>query len=137
MPIAAGRQVLRIAAENLRGRTSFAVETTLAGHNYLRMMRNARAQGYSVILVYLGTGDVNINLVRISHRVLIGGHDVPEPDVRRRYTRSLRNLPEAISRADHAILLDNSTDEGYRLVAVMGKDQKEWFHPIPSWVPQL
>ncbi|HET6181070.1 MAG TPA: hypothetical protein VFE61_29395 [Candidatus Sulfotelmatobacter sp.] len=64
------------------------METTLAGKNYLRMMLDARVRGYEVVLVYIGTESVEINLARIKNRVLAGGHDVPEVDVRRRYERS-------------------------------------------------
>jgi hypothetical protein len=31
------------------------------------------------------------------------------------------------------ILFDNSTEEGYRLVAVLGSSEKLWFEPIPAW----
>ena len=53
---------------------------------------------------------------------MAGGHDVPESDVWRRYQRSLENLPLAIERADDSILFDNSTSDGYRLVAILGFD---------------
>ena|SRR5271165_4663541 len=72
------------------------------------------------IRAYIGTESVEINLARIKNRVLAGGHNVPEPDVRRRYKRSFANLLAACQRADHIILFDNSTEEGYRLVAVLG-----------------
>jgi predicted ABC-type ATPase len=52
--------------------------------------------GYQVVLIYIGTESVEINLASIARRVLAGGHNVPEADVRRRYTTSFRNLPEAI-----------------------------------------
>jgi predicted ABC-type ATPase len=48
-------------------------------------MRTARAKGFDVVLVYIGTEDVEINLARIAKRVQGGGHDVPEVDVRRRF----------------------------------------------------
>jgi predicted ABC-type ATPase len=59
--------------------------------------------------------------------------NVPEVDVRRRYLRSFQNLAAAISRADHTILFDNSTEEGYRLVAVLGPSGSQWFEPVPDW----
>jgi predicted ABC-type ATPase len=34
---------------------SFSVETTLSGKNYLEMMLDARARGFEVVLVYIGT----------------------------------------------------------------------------------
>jgi predicted ABC-type ATPase len=83
-PIAAARQVLASAKEHIGKHESFAVETALAGKHYLRMMADARIRGFEVVLVYIGTENVEINLARIRNRVLAGGHDVPESDVRRR-----------------------------------------------------
>jgi predicted ABC-type ATPase len=95
-PIAAARQVLASAKEHLGKHESFAVETTLAGKHYLQMMVDARICGFEVVLVYIGTENVEINLARIRNRVLVGGHNVPESDVRRRYQRSFENLPIGI-----------------------------------------
>ncbi len=132
-PIAAARQVLKSAAEHLKKSESFAIETTLSGRNYLQMMLDAKARGFEVRLVYIGTESVEINLARIRNRVLAGGHDVPENDVRRRYQRSLENLSIAIKRADDSILFDNSTSDGYRLVATLGSTGNRRFEPKPSW----
>lgn len=46
------------------------------------MMLDARTRGFEIILVYIGTENVETNLSRIADRVLAGGHDVPERDVR-------------------------------------------------------
>ena len=131
--ITAGRQALQIAKQLLHDQKSFAVETTLSGKNYLQMMLDARNLGFEVVLVYIGTETVEINLARIINRVLVGGHDVPESDVRRRYQRSLKNAPIAISRADHVILFDNSTEQGYQLVGVIDQEQTEWLESLPKW----
>jgi predicted ABC-type ATPase len=133
-PVAAARQVLNSAEAHLKNAESFAVETTLAGKNYLQMMLDARNRGFEIVLVYIGTENVEINLGRIRNRVLAGGHDVPDEDVRRRYKRSFENLPIAITRADHAILFDNSTDDGYRLIAILGAAGNQWFEPKPPWL---
>jgi predicted ABC-type ATPase len=97
------------------------------------MMVDARIRGFEVVLVYIGTENVEINLARIRNRVLAGGHDVPESDVRRRYRRSFKSLLIAMERADHTILFDNSTEEGYRLIAVLGSTGSQWFEPVPDW----
>ena len=131
--IEAARQVLSSAKEHIQNRLSFALETTLSGKGYLQMMLDARKQGFEIVLVYIGTENVEINLARIRNRVLAGGHNVPEADARRRYKRSFANLSTAIQRADHTILFDNSTEEGYRLVAVLGPSGNHWFEPIPDW----
>jgi len=97
------------------------------------MMLDAHRRGFEIVLVYIGTDNVEINLVRIRNRVLAGGHDVPEADVRRRYQRSLANLSIAVKRADHTILFDNSTEEGYRLVAILSPIGSRWLPPRPAW----
>ena len=64
-------------------------------------------------------------LDRIRNRVLLGGHDAPEPDVRRRYARSLARLPAAIERSDEARLYDNGDpDRPHREVAVLTADTR-------------
>jgi predicted ABC-type ATPase len=137
LAIAAGREVLQRAARHLLERSSFAVETTLSGMPYLRMMQDARARGFEVDLIYIGTESVEINLERIRGRVALGGHDVPEEDVRRRYVRSLERLTPALDRADHAVLFDNSTDEGYRVVGLWQSPEMTWFGPRPEWTKAL
>jgi predicted ABC-type ATPase len=133
--IAAGKEVLRLAKEHLKRRESFAVETTLSGKNYLQMMQYAKGidRGFEVILIYIGTESVEINLARIAKRVLAGGHNVPEMDVRRRFLRSLQNLPAAVGLADRGILFDNSKDFGYQLVCLLGHELPQWFPPLPVW----
>ena len=79
--VAAARHVLIAAHEHIHKRDSFAVETTLSGQGYLRMMLDARARGFEIVLVYIGTENVELNLARIRDRVLAGGHHVPEVDV--------------------------------------------------------
>jgi len=131
--IAAGREVLLLAKKCLDRRESFTIETTLSGRNYLEMMTRARNLGFEVFLIYIGTESVNINLSRIRQRVLGGGHDVPENDVRRRYKRSLDHLPVALQRAAHTLLFDNSTQPAYQLIGVISPSVVQWFKPLPGW----
>jgi predicted ABC-type ATPase len=135
--LAAGREALSQAAKFLEAGRSFAVETTLSGHNYLQMMTEARERGFEVLLIYVGTNNSDINVARVANRVTLGGHDVPEVDIRRRYQRSLQNLPLGIARADHAILLDNSTESGYELVAHFNHGTAQWFEEAPLWAAAL
>jgi predicted ABC-type ATPase len=95
-PVASARHVLTAAGKHIAKGESFAVETTLSGRSYLRMMLAARKRSFEIVLVYIGTENLETNLARIKNRVLAGGHNVPEEDVRRRYTRSFENLPTAI-----------------------------------------
>jgi predicted ABC-type ATPase len=71
-------------------------------------MAAAKARQFEIYLIYVCLELVELNLARIQQRVAAGGHGIPEEDVRRRYRRSLQNLPSAIAQADIATLCDNS-----------------------------
>jgi predicted ABC-type ATPase len=135
--IDAGRAVLSMADELLTTGRSFVVETTLSGNTYTRMMQQAKNLGYSLVLLFVGTESVEINLVRVRNRVIKGGHDVPEEDQRRRYARSMRNMQVAFALADEATLYDNSTSPGYVLVAVKAAGVITLYEPLPAWAEFL
>jgi len=112
------------------------VETTLSGNTYLRMMKKAKELGYLVVLMYVGTTRVEINMQRVRFRVTRGGHDVPEEDQIRRYPRSLANAAKALAIADEAVILDNSGSR-YVKVAVKRATGIELFEPVPEWAVWL
>ena len=87
--IEAGKQVLRLAEELIERCQSFTVETTLSGGTYLKMATRAKEAGFNVVVFFVGTESVEINLERVKARVIKGGHDVPEEDQRRRFPRTL------------------------------------------------
>ena len=135
--IDAGRSVLEMAEGYLNSRSSFLIETTLSGNTYLRMMARAKELGYLVVLLYVGTSDVSINIQRVKIRVLKGGHDVPVEDQLRRYPRSFANLRKALELADEAIVFDNSTLKGHTKVAVKDANGFKIFEPVPEWAAFL
>jgi|GEM_PF-3115833 len=64
----------------------------------------------SIILYYLSTEDVTINIGRVKRRVLEGGHDIPESIIRSRYAQSHSYLKTKLSEFKEVYLIDNSTD---------------------------
>ena len=85
-------------------RTSFAFETTLSGRGHLKLLADAKRRGYTVVLYYLWMPEPAALPLRISHRVLAGGHDVPTVDVMRRYARSSANVREYAALADSTLV---------------------------------
>ncbi len=98
--IKAGKLTLERIAELISTRTSFGFETTLSGRGHLRLLADAKARGYLIALYYLWMPEPAALPLRISHRVLAGGHDVPTPDVLRRYVRSAANVKSYAALAD-------------------------------------
>lgn len=91
--VEAGKIVIRKIRETIQKKESFAIETTLSGGAYPKnYAEQAKAAGYKILMIYLYTEDVRINIKRISNRKKEGGHSVPSEAVRRRYDRSLANL---------------------------------------------
>lgn len=103
-PTAASSRAARVALDLTRGLiddgVSFSIETTLAGRTHLRTIAKARSAGFKVILLYFAALSPEVCLARIARRVAEGGHNVPEVDVRRRFVRSLQNLPVYAAQAD-------------------------------------
>ncbi|MBM4045788.1 MAG: Zeta toxin family protein [Planctomycetes bacterium] len=112
----AGRLVLEEVRRLARRRCDFALETTLAGKTYLRFLRALKGQGYSIHLFFLWLEDVEVALARIAKRVREGGHSVPEPVVRRRFDKGVRNLFQHYrSLVDSWAIFDNSADEPHMI----------------------
>ena len=132
--IGAGRMTIRRIRDALASGSSFGMETTLSGHLPIAVMDDAVARGYRVSLIFIGTESVETNLQRIRDRVLLGGHDVPEPDVRRRYARGLRNLHRAVDRANDVVLYDNSETSGFTIIAISNETELLAVRPPPAWV---
>jgi predicted ABC-type ATPase len=136
--IEGGRQAIKRARAYLENHESFAAETTLSGHTYLRMMAEAKQKGWQVNLIYVGIDNVETSIKRVAQRVAEGGHNVPEEDIRRRYARSLINLPVALQQADRALIFDNSTQVGHRQVLTIENGiitQKA--RELPEWIETL
>ncbi len=105
----AGRTMLNEVQSFAKQRVPFAFETTLSGRSYMGLLRRLKAQGYEVHLFFLWVKSVDLALSRVRERVLRGGHDVPEPVIRRRFDRSIRNfLLHYRQLADVWTLFDNS-----------------------------
>ena len=111
------------------------VETTLAGNTYLNLMRDVKQRGWAVDLIYIGIADPNLNVLRVSDRVNLGGHDVPRSDILRRYERSLNNLVKATKIVDRLSLYDNSTSAGHQLVATRDRERTViYMQELPGWI---
>ncbi len=99
------RQVDRMTS----ARRSFALETTLSGRSYRRMIPEWRTLGYRVVLYFLSLPTPDVAVERVAIRVKQGGHSIPEEVIRRRFKRGLRNFfLDYAHLADTSILFDSS-----------------------------
>lgn len=134
--VAAAREVIQKTREYLDNRESFAIETTLSSGSTLSTMQQAKAGGFTVRLLYVCVNTPERNIQRVRERVARGGHDVPEADVRRRYHRSLSNLPAALRLAHEAVVYDNS-DEPRKVLETQSGVIVWRAHNEPAWVTRV
>jgi predicted ABC-type ATPase len=88
----AGRTMLGEIRSFAARRVSFAFETTLSGRSHLTLLGKLKAEGYDIHFFFLWLKSVDLALSRVKERVSRGGHDVPEPVIRRRFDRSMQNF---------------------------------------------
>jgi predicted ABC-type ATPase len=133
----AGR-IVHSRLEQLRDeRADFAMETTLSGRALRRGVDRLLRAGYDVHLVYLWQPSPDLAVQRVRTRVLLGGHDVPEADIRRRIHRSVSNFEHVYRglvsywRVYDARL--SPGDRGPRLIARGGKDGALDVFDVRAW----
>lgn len=99
-------------------RIPFGLESTLAARSLAPRIRNLIENGYEFHLVFLWLPSADMAVARVADRVRMGGHDVPEPTIRRRYRAGLSNFFELY----HPIatswrMYDNSQPGRMKLIA--------------------
>lgn len=107
--VRAGRILLTRIRELTQAGIDFGFETTLAGRNHAKQLSRMKSLGYRIVLIFLWLPDANLAVNRVASRVLQGGHNIPEVDIRRRFDSGLRNffdLYQAL--ADDWLLFDAS-----------------------------
>ena len=110
--IKAGKIVIKKLQELLNRKKSFAVETTLAGKNHIKIIKKAKDLGYKTVLLYSYIENPLLCENRIKIRVLNGGHDIPKEDIIRRFYRSKENFWNIYKDlADEWTLVYNGTSE--------------------------
>ncbi len=142
--VRAARFALKILAETLGQKNgaakSFTVESTLAGRTHLKTLEIARKAGWPVHILYFAVKNPEIALARIARRVSVGGHDVPETDARRRFSRSIANLPEYLAACDFWRVYDNNAPQPVTIAegrqGCIAYRAEDW-SGLPEGLPEL
>ena len=123
----------RIRTMLMESGADFGMETVGSGDDKLEFISRAKDQGYTVDLLFVTTGDPDINVSRVMYRAMSGGHDVPEDKIRSRYARTMSRLGRYLELADEAVVIDNG---GEHPVVVFLKDGDGIGFPsvVPDWL---
>ena len=115
--MSAGRYMLLKIKYLFDRNQDFCIESTLATRSLLRMVREAKSNGYYVTLIYFWLNSPELAIARVKDRVAAGGHNTPEPIIRRRYKMGLEYFFDAyVPECDRWILADNS-DPPFTIIA--------------------
>jgi len=105
----AGRVMITEIHNHIRLGESFAFETTLSGRHYAQLIPQWQSSGYRVKLFFLKLLSPELAIARVRQRVRSGGHNVPEPVIRRRFAAGLHNFAALYKPiVDEWALYDNS-----------------------------
>lgn len=100
-----GVERLRAAIESGE---DYTFETTLGGSTIVGLLEQAAESEREVWVWYAGLSSPELHIRRVAARVRRGGHDIPEADIRRRYTSSQINLIRLMPRLTGLAVFDNS-----------------------------
>lgn len=107
--IEAGRIMLNKIDLLIKNKEDFAFETTLATKSYSNTIKKAKDSGYLITLVFFYLDSEELAIERVKARVIEGGHDIPEPVIRRRYVSGIHNLFNIyIPICDYWMIFNNS-----------------------------
>jgi predicted ABC-type ATPase len=131
--VAAGRLMLDRMNELVKRRESFIVETTCAGQSNLNFIRECKADGWTVGLMYFWLRSPEAAVRRVARRVREGGYHVPADVIERRYWSGLSNVRRHyLPLANFAIIRDN-TDGDRVLIAEKVNDGPLVIHDEQRW----
>lgn len=107
--IEAGRIMLTRIKHLLTENKTFAFETTLATRSYVGLIKEAKENGYKIILVYVWLKSIDLAKQRVKKRVDEGGHNIPTNVIERRYINGKNNFLNLYKEiVDDWFLIDNS-----------------------------
>jgi len=90
--IQAGRAMLDRMRYLADAGENFAFETTLASRSFAPWIAGLKKKGYIFHLTFLLLDNAGLAVSRVTERVRLGGHFVPEETIRRRFNAGLKNF---------------------------------------------
>ena len=134
----AGRIVNAAIRRHLEQREDFGFESTYSGRSRPRIVRAAASNGYAVRAVFIGTNGAEINIERVRQRVRSGtGHDVPLPEITRRWSAAQTNLSETAASLGAIDVLDNSHGVTRHVARITRGEITLPGTPTPEWARAL
>ena len=131
--VRAGRIMLSRIDELMDEGADFAFETTLSTKSYVSLIKEARALGYKITLVYFWLASPEEAMARVATRVSKGGHDIPQDVIKRRYYGGINNLFKLYQPICDYWLIVNNTNGKSEFIADGEYDFSEIIYNNDIW----
>ncbi len=96
----------------------------------------AKSLDYFIELHYVGVDSVEIAKERVKHRVLQGGHGIPEEDIEKRYIETFVQLNFILKECNLIAFYDNT--ESFRRFAICKNGKLVRIsHKVPEWFSKV
>jgi predicted ABC-type ATPase len=121
----AGRIMLQRIRQLMDEKVDFAFETTLSTRSYVSLLKKASENGYRITLLYFWLTSPDFAKERVAKRVRLGGHNIPDEVVERRYYRGISNLLNLYAPVvDKWFVIDNMNSEPNIIATGAGTEDK-------------
>lgn len=134
--IKGGKEAIRKINDCLEKEISFTQETTLSGVRTLKTIKQARDKSYFVRLYYVGVSSSAESIKRIKNRVEKGGHNIPDEDVIRRYSKRFEDLARVLPYCNEVRFFDNENGFAEKAEYKNGELVTKG-RIIPQWLKEL
>ena len=129
----AGRIMLKRLRDLAAANVSFTFESTLSSRTFALFLNRCKAQGYKLQVSYIALPSAELAVNRVALRVKLGGHNIPQVDIERRFQRSLHNLHTLyLPLADRWTVLDNAM--GKLEPIAHGTTRRTYVENIDKWL---
>jgi len=115
----------------------FMIESNIAYQSDYNWIKAMLVRGYKIILYFLYTQNVTINVERVEQRVKEGGHDVPVSIIQHRYKSALMYLKSQLQLFAKTYLIDNSFEEPIEMASTEDGKVTFKYSRCPVWVNEL
>ena len=122
---------------HLTAMRDFMIESNLATQNDYEWIKAMKKKGYDVVLFFLCTSDIEININRVQKRVAEGGHDIPVPIIEHRFKMSLTYLKGSLHLFNKVYLIDNSGETAIKMAEVNNSMLLAKETQVPLWVNEV
>jgi len=92
----------------IANKRDFVTETVFSHPSKLALVDDARAAGFTCVMMHVGVETPELSVARVKARVEEQGHAVPEDKVRARFERCGALIRQAVLKADRGFVYDNS-----------------------------